>query len=1277
MYRLLKLPGITIKNVCKSQGIQYAPRTCSYCNFCHYYYMLKSWQHLQARYQSTTINTVMLNSTTKRKLKRRVKKYAELVEVTDSITSNRKAAIQHLNATQLSILVDQPDITLDKLHKIKDEQLLRKNQMKNKCVVTSSDNSVDKIYDPAKDTNIIEQNHEMILDEENTKEESEILIEDLKSSGIIDEIALIKSSSLLNSMRDSGKIDTENALVSTREELTHFEEESIGKIIDEKKKAREALIYEERLIQFNKVLLGYISACVNSSNPEYALKALRSFAEKKRNKKKLLYINDVSLFNLFLEKLASKSDLKGILELLQFLREHNFKLNAQTYAYVYECIGRLDNDNQTKLNLSREIHEEMIKDGISFNDIITKSMFFHDQRVFVEDVIKLLGNQFKPTYSTPDTRYDCRLLERLNEEETTPSSTVEGLLKLSDLEDRLKKQIKAEIDGELVVKNISKQKVTSHSVKFYRNTLCSIEKHWEKVAFSAFKRHFEALRNREKFRKSTKLVLFPYLAVLKPEDYVSIIMREIKKLGMGSEMYSLPFYSLCRVIGSQVFKMYEAKMKEKNGTNEKTSEVYIAYCDWFLSRKDKLNGRVKWTLLEHEANKYGVTIGAAVPTWPNYVHLSVGKFLYNIIFNDIKIDSNILKQNKSNAHAKHVSAFFKIFRHCGISLKEEVKPHPLVAKLYRESQPETLAFDTTLVPCLCPPRPWINIRSGGYIVTDTEIIRVNHTGAQQWELLRKTPVNKLFPALDSLNQLGSIPWAINSPILDVAIKVFQDNGSSKLNMPQPPSVLKAILPAPKCASSAEKRQIDKARIELKRRKNEMYSLWCDALYRLSLANHFRNDIFWLPHNMDFRGRVYPVPPHLNHLGSDLARSMLVFALKKPLGPKGLDWLKLHAINLTGFKKRDPISERLRYADEIMDKILDSAEKPLSGAMWWSTSEEPWQTLAACMEIAAALKSPDPEKYETGFPIHQDGSCNGLQHYAALGRDEIGAKSVNLYPYDSPQDVYSSVAAMVDDMRRKDAAEGNQVAKILDGFIRRKVIKQTVMTTVYGVTWFGAKLQIARQLKDMPDFPQEHLWPASIYLVQKTFQTLRTMFKSAREIQDWFTECARLVCASREQNMEWVTPLGLPVVQPYSKFCQPPTNQTIYTYFSPDSYRKPNMMKQKNAFAPNFVHSLDSSHMMLTSIHCERAGIMYVSVHDCYWTHPCSVEIMNKICREQFVALHSEPILEDLSRFLINKFSFDQLLQNLRKLKLNETLARVPRQGDFNLEKVLDSIYFFS
>ena len=28
---------------------------------------------------------------------------------------------------------------------------------------------------------------------------------------------------------------------------------------------------------------------------------------------------------------------------------------------------------------------------------------------------------------------------------------------------------------------------------------------------------------------------------------------------------------------------------------------------------------------------------------------------------------------------------------------------------------------------------------------------------------------------------------------------------------------------------------------------------------------FEKEIFWLPHNLDFRGRTYPIPPHLSHM----------------------------------------------------------------------------------------------------------------------------------------------------------------------------------------------------------------------------------------------------------------------------------------------------------------------------------------------------------------------------------------------------------------------------
>jgi DNA-directed RNA polymerase len=116
---------------------------------------------------------------------------------------------------------------------------------------------------------------------------------------------------------------------------------------------------------------------------------------------------------------------------------------------------------------------------------------------------------------------------------------------------------------------------------------------------------------------------------------------------------------------------------------------------------------------------------------------------------------------------------------------------------------------------------------------------------------------------------------------------------------------------------------------------------------------------------------------------------------------------------------------------------------MQGRRWWTKADDPWQCLAACMELRKALESGDPHAYQSYLPVHQDGTCNGLQHYAALGGDGVGAKQVNLDITDRPSDVYTYVSKMVEAVIEKDAKEGNKVAEMLRGQVSRKVVKQTV------------------------------------------------------------------------------------------------------------------------------------------------------------------------------------------------------------------------------------------
>lgn len=36
-------------------------------------------------------------------------------------------------------------------------------------------------------------------------------------------------------------------------------------------------------------------------------------------------------------------------------------------------------------------------------------------------------------------------------------------------------------------------------------------------------------------------------------------------------------------------------------------------------------------------------------------------------------------------------------------------------------------------------------------------------------------------------------------------------------------------------------------------------------------------------------------------------------------------------------------------------------------------------------------------------------------------------------------------------------------------------------------------------------------------------------------------------------------------------------------------------RQRTAFPPNFVHSLDGSHMMMTAIACKKAGLSFAGI----------------------------------------------------------------------------------
>lgn len=101
-------------------------------------------------------------------------------------------------------------------------------------------------------------------------------------------------------------------------------------------------------------------------------------------------------------------------------------------------------------------------------------------------------------------------------------------------------------------------------------------------------------------------------------------------------------------------------------------------------------------------------------------------------------------------------------------------------------------------------------------------------------------------------------------------------------------------------------------------------------------------------------------------------------------------------------------------------------------------------------------------------------------------------------------------------------------------IDRKLVKQTVMTSVYGVTFIGARDQILNRLRERRAFDDPvDSKAAATYAARKVLDGLENMFENANAVMEWLNDCARDIAHS-EAPVEWRTPVGLPVVQPYRK-----------------------------------------------------------------------------------------------------------------------------------------------
>jgi len=553
---------------------------------------------------------------------------------------------------------------------------------------------------------------------------------------------------------------------------------------------------------------------------------------------------------------------------------------------------------------------------------------------------------------------------------------------------------------------------------------------------------------------------------------------------------------------------------------------------------------------------------------------------------------------------------------------------------------------------------------GGYYFIPQPLIRAGihaHTTAL---------TNPMSPAtLSALNTIQRTPWRINTWLMSVMREAFV-SGS---NLGDLPYVDNLQVPRKTDEEWEAMGEIEKG--EWKKDLSDTHGINArmegrrhSFIHKLDIANELKDrPAIWFPHFLDFRGRFYPMCQDLHPQGDDIGKALLMFADAKPLTDRGLFWLAVRLANTFGEDKL-PLAGRVAWVKANHAAILDSGADPLDGARFWADAEEPWQFLATCREWHEAHLLADPSTYASRLSVQLDGSCNGLQHLSAMGRDPVGAKATNLDANVVRQDIYVQVAEVVIRMVSEDAAAGNPQAHEWVGRITRKTVKRAVMTTPYGVTARGISDQL---VADGHTAGMEKRGAAASYLRSQIVRALDETVVAAKSVMAWI----QAVASTLSKNgipFRFTTPTGNVIQQSYYNLNQVrvQTLLGLLTLWEEDAVGGLNDRKQVLASAPNLVHAFDASHEAATvnRLTTEYSDVLSFSmIHDSYGTHACDTDAMARVLREEFVAIYQENWLEKIEQE-VRAYAPDANIPSYTEFV---------QLGDFDISNVLKSEFFFA
>lgn len=457
---------------------------------------------------------------------------------------------------------------------------------------------------------------------------------------------------------------------------------------------------------------------------------------------------------------------------------------------------------------------------------------------------------------------------------------------------------------------------------------------------------------------------------------------------------------------------------------------------------------------------------------------------------------------------------------------------------------------------------------------------------------------------------------------------------------------------------------------------------------------------------DYRGRIYYTASFLNFQSNDIARGQLVFAEKKKMTEEGLYWLAIHTAcsynktyhidNLpkwltTDYKPYLKSEGLINISVDKMtldDRALWTSKYFRTIRKWWKKkeirleAEKPFSFLACCQEWDKALETNGD--YYTDLPLPIDGSNNGWQHLSAISKDKEAGKLVGVVPQKIQYDFYVQTAKeliklMPEWFKERPGLEMKH--------IRKGITKRGSMTRAYSA---GA-LKIAENMHQdchvegyttKFNITEEDCKVLAKNLVIAIEKVCKGPLKTMKFLQN-IAEAEISTDLAKEKgrkSITWTTPSGFPVeytsfatidINARPTFSTTEREEEILNYRDEPSFTlnlrgkeytdKPKIKSFMSGISPNFIHSMDATHMSLV---INKWNGSFGPVHDSFSVHACDVYDLLDIVKDTF----------------IDMYNYDNFFNVIEDMILSEKELfnyKQPQLGDLDITEVEQSDYFFA